>query len=75
MKTVYEYHYEGDEGEIEAMFSDTGEMLSYWFCNDAMWRQEYFGGFMEKMGVKVKRPTATMEKSFKKILEKEVSGL
>jgi hypothetical protein len=42
-----------EEGECEGMFDyDTKELLDLWSCNDATWRTEYFGGFMEKLGIK-----------------------
>jgi hypothetical protein len=35
------------------MFSETGELLGIWSCNDATWRNEYFSDFMEALGFKV----------------------
>jgi len=40
-------------GEVEAMFDEHDNMFSYWYCNDAHWRNEYFGHFMKQLGVEV----------------------
>ena len=39
-----------DLGEAEAVFSADGQLLGCWSCNDAHWRQEYFGPFMRVLG-------------------------
>jgi hypothetical protein len=52
MKTVY-WLYLDTVGEVEGMFSESGEMLGTWCNNDASWRNDYFCGFMEKLGVDV----------------------
>ena len=60
MKTIYHVYYCSEEyGEIEGMFEVDGSLISYWNCNDAMWRNEYFDGFMLKLGfvVSTKPPT------------------
>jgi hypothetical protein len=44
-----------DDHEVEGMFSEDGELLGAWCLNDADWRQEYFSGFMETIGIEVIR--------------------
>jgi hypothetical protein len=44
--------YSEAQGEIEGAFDENGELLSFWSCNDATWRNEYFGPFMKKLGIK-----------------------
>lgn len=59
MKTVYSFYWcdeAGGCGENEGMFDTNGKMLDCWSCNDASWHDEYFNGFMEKLGINVKRP-------------------
>ena len=42
-----------DEYEAEAMFSASGEILGFWSCNDACWRDEYFSPFMNAIGIEI----------------------
>jgi hypothetical protein len=53
MKRVW-YVSSEEEGEVEGMFTEDGELLDIWACNDASWRNEYFSGFLEKLGIEVK---------------------
>ena len=53
MKTIYILFYE-DFGEIDIAFDKDGAPLHWWSCNDATWRQEYFGPLMKTLGVEVK---------------------
>ncbi len=61
--------------EMQAMFDEKGELLDFWFCNDASWRTEYFSGFMSKMGIEVidriqdKKFKLKLEAKLKKIAE------
>lgn len=32
-----------------------GQILGYWTCNDAKWRNEYFNGVFDKIGVTIER--------------------
>lgn len=75
MKTIY-IHYVCDEdiGECQGMFDDAGKLLDGWSCNDGDWRGEYFDGFMEKIGIKVKELPAKFKKDALKQL-KEHFGL
>lgn len=51
LKTIYNVYVE--EEEIEGMFDEKGNLLGTWTLNDANWRDEYFGGFMEALGIHV----------------------
>jgi hypothetical protein len=53
MKTIWHVSSE-DEGEIEGIFDENGELLGMWCCNDAHWRNEYFSPFMKGLGIEVK---------------------
>lgn len=53
MRTLY-HAYSEEHGECEAMFSESGDLLGIWSCNDATWRNEYFRDFMEALGFEVK---------------------
>jgi hypothetical protein len=53
MKKLYVYCYSGDSdeiGEVEGIFDDKFVLLDFWHCNDANWSNEYFGGFINKLG-------------------------
>ena len=52
MKTIYLVGDE-EEGEVEGMFDDKGNIIHCWTCNDANWRNEYFDPLMEALGIKV----------------------
>ncbi len=51
MKTYYLLCFDGDYGEM--VFDSDLNAISYWCADDAKWRGEYFGEFMEHAGVKV----------------------
>lgn len=53
MVTKLFHVYDEEAGEIEGMFDSEGNLLGAWSCNDATWRGEYFGGFIQKLGFKV----------------------
>lgn len=53
MKTIWHVSSE-EEGEIEGMFTEEGDLLGMWCSNDACWRNEYFSDFMEELGIEVK---------------------
>lgn len=75
MKTIYIHCYNGNEDEInevEGMFDDKGILLDFWYCNDAEWRSEYFGGFMNKLGFLIKSMPKKMHKQANKQIEKRV---
>lgn len=42
-----------DEYEVDGIFDNKGELLGTWSCNDACWRNEYFSGFISKLGIRV----------------------
>lgn len=65
MKKIYSFYSE-KYGEVEGMFDEKGKLLDCWSCRDANWRNEYFNGFMEKLGVQV---LALPKKYEKKALE------
>ena len=52
MKTIY-HIYSDKDGECQGMFDESEVYLDGWFCDDANWRNEYFSGFMEKLGLNV----------------------
>ena len=49
MTTIYRHYIESHEAE--GMFSLDGTLIDAWSCNDANWRNEYFGTFMKAVGV------------------------
>jgi hypothetical protein len=52
MKTIYNVAVCDDEiGEVEGMFTQGGLLLGFWPQNDATWREEYFNGFLEALGI------------------------
>jgi len=54
MKTVWFVYHVGDDcGEVEGMFEVDGTLISWWSCNDAMWREEYFNHFLFKLGIQI----------------------
>ncbi len=57
----------GDEGEIEGMFDDKGNLLGWWSCNDGNWRGEYFDGFLSKLGIEVVYDSDDEEKLVRKL--------
>ena len=70
MKIIYHvYACEGELGEVEGMFDSKGNLISCWCCDDATWRNEYFSGFMQYLGVEVKSRNPTSKDI--KLLEKE----
>jgi len=52
MKTIYFIYSEGECGEVNGVFDAEENILGYWSCNDATWRNEYFSGFMAKLKIK-----------------------
>lgn len=42
--------YVEEEGEIEGAFDEEGNLLHWWCCNDASWRNEYFSPLMKQLG-------------------------
>ncbi len=47
------YYATSDECEAQAIFDKDGTLLGLWALNDATWRNEYFSGFMEKLGFQI----------------------
>lgn len=43
-----------DEGEYELWFDENKKCVGGYFCNDAMWRSEYFDGIFESVGIEIK---------------------
>lgn len=70
MKTAY-FFYTEKFGENEGVFDETGKLIDCWSCNDANWRDEYFNGFMEKLGIKMQRlPKKFEAKAIKQIKDR-----
>jgi hypothetical protein len=44
-----------DDGEMEGMFDDQGELLAGWLMDDAHWRSEYMNGLLEALGHEIVR--------------------
>ena len=70
MKIVYNFYYCGDDvGEVEGMFDENDKLLGTWCCNDGMWRNEYFNGFLQELGIDIQlTPTEKIE-TFERILK------
>lgn len=62
------YHLYVDDHEVEGMFDEGGNLLGAWFLNDAHWRHEYMDGFMEALGITVKRLPKAREAAARKAL-------
>ena len=45
-------------GEIGGVLDEKGKVLDCWSLNDADWRNEYFSGFMEKVGIEAVESTS-----------------
>lgn len=75
MVTIYSVYIEDCDfgGEVEGMIDESGKVLGFWFSNDASWRDEYFNGFMEELGIKVVTPSDKQRPKLVKILNKYVS--
>ncbi len=71
MRTIHHLWYASEEssGEIEGMFDSNGDLLHFWFCNDATWRNHYFNPLMLKLGIEVKPMPDVMVPGSEKILE------
>lgn len=55
MKTIYIIYSEsGDAGECNLVFDENLKCIDGWSCDDATWRDDYFNGFMEQLGITVK---------------------
>lgn len=68
--TIIYFFYSECFGEVEGMFDTNGNMLDCWMCNDATWRNEYFSGFMSKLGYTIKPlPEKFHESALKKIAD------
>ena len=50
MKKLYFIFSGGECGEVDGVFDENENIIGYWFCNDATWRNEYFSGFMKSLG-------------------------
>ena len=64
-----------DPWEAEGAFLPDGTCLGWWSCNDANWRDEYFNGWLEEVGVKVVECYNTSKPLYKKlqnVLRKEI---
>ena len=62
------YHaYSEEYGECEGMFDFEGNLISFWACNDANWRSEYFSGFMEFLGVEIRPAPYWIQEKLDKI--------
>lgn len=44
---------ESNIGEAEGFLDDKGNVLDYWSCNDATWRDEYFNPVFKKLGIEI----------------------
>jgi len=50
--------------EMEWFFDENHNLITYWSCNDAQWREEYMTPLMEALGVEIKYhsyPTAPLK--------------
>lgn len=56
-------------GECEGAFDEHGNLLDFWSCNDASWRNEYFSPFLKKLGIETQESDSP---SLRKKLEKAV---
>ena len=75
-QTIYIVYSEGECGEIEGAFDARENILDIWSCNDATWRNEYFSGFLAKVGIEVvtnvpEKLRAKLEKKLVKYAKKE----
>jgi hypothetical protein len=66
MKTIY--HVSLGDDTVSGMFTEEGILLDFWHDNDATWRDEYFAGFMAKLGFTVGDPPKKLEKAMMKTL-------
>lgn len=68
------YIEDSDLGEVEGMINDKGEVIGYWWSNDASWRNEYFGPFMQKLGITVVTPEKKLYVKLQKVLKKHIQA-
>lgn len=62
-----------DAGEVEGVFNEAGELLSWWACNDASLRPEYMRGLFTALGYDLRRISdvpAAKRKKWEKVLAK-----
>lgn len=69
MTVIYYYNYCGDLGEVEGIFDEHGILIDSWWSNDANWRNEYFSGFLAKLGIWCDRLPAELKANAIKQLE------
>lgn len=74
MKKVYHIFTE-ENGEMDWFFTEDGEVVAYWWCNDANWRGEYMGALVEFFGGSVSKAPFKLEKKLLKIMKKEIKKL
>ncbi len=68
MKTVYIFGL--DSPEIEGFFDEKGKLIDYWYCNDALWRDEYFNPVFKKLGIDIQSIPPKLRKKAEAALEK-----
>jgi hypothetical protein len=74
MKKIYYIFFERG-GEIDAFFGEDDKLITYWFGNDANWRDEYMSGLLAHCGFETVTPTAKQRKKFEKLLISELKGI
>ena len=75
MTTLYVVYSGGECGELQGVFTEREDLLHFWSCNDATWREEYFNGLMEKIGFTTKEPTGPLYNRLEKKLIKHCKKL
>lgn len=75
----YIYHMFFEEyGECDVFFDKHGDLIDYWYGNDASWRQEYYSGLLAWMGYEVfppdKKLAIVLRKNFEQRLRDDGQG-
>jgi len=75
MKMIYiQYFCDVELGEFQGAFDKNGKLIDFWSCSDANWRNEYFSGVMEKIGIKIKSLPKKMHKEGIKQIREEMGS-
>ncbi len=70
MKKIFHVYTESD-GEMDWFFDEDGNVLQYWYNNDACWREEYMNPLLASLGIEVVEGGGP---KFNKILKKTLKG-
>jgi hypothetical protein len=75
MTKIYVIYF-GNYCEFDAVFDEKLNYIGGWDCNDATWRNEYFRGFMKKLGIEVLTtlPSKANAEELEKKAYKEIYG-